>query len=173
MRTLALLAALASAAACGRARELPPRAEMIATVQADVEAMVEALYAGDFESVVAKTHPDVVRASGGAGPTLELLEGAMAPILARNPRVVTFGFPEDPEFVETRHSVYALVPTLSVIEMDGQRVESLNYQFGELDEFTGEWGYVEGSRVTPDNVRQLFRDFPADVELPETDRRLR
>ena len=91
----------------------------------------------------------------------------MAPILERGSRVESLSFPRPPDFIETDREVFAIVPTLMVLERGGQRVESLNYQFGVLDPDSVEWKYVEGSRINAGNVRSLFPSFPSEYDFPE------
>ena len=58
-----------------------------------------------------------------------------------------------------------------IIQVNGQRVESRNFQFGARSVDSKEWTYIEGSRINPENVRQLFPEFPADYKFPEFYRR--
>jgi hypothetical protein len=141
-------------------------------VQADVKAFLEALYAGDFEAVLEHTHPILFAAMGGREAALEAVRAGISPLLEKGLRVESFGFPREPEFVPGGKTLFAIVPTLMVVELNGRRVESLNYQFGILESDVEDWKYVEGSRIDNDNVRLLFPDFPEGFEFPETYRRL-
>ena len=154
-------------AGCTKDRAVPSRQLMAETVQKDVESMVRALYSGDFVTVLDYTHPVILQGVGGRERALAAIEDSMSPMLKRGLRIESFAFPRAPEFVETDRAVFAIVPTLSVLELGGQRVESLNYQFAVLDGDRETWRYVEGSRIKPDNVRLLFPSFPDGHRFPE------
>jgi hypothetical protein len=140
---------------------------MTATVHADVETLMKALYSGDLAAVIDYTHPLIIKGLGGHAKAQSTIEESMAPILERGIQVESLSFPEAPDFIVTDQEVYAIVPTHSVFEIGGKRVESLNFQFGVLNPDTEEWKYAEGSRINADNVRSLFPSFPSDYSFPE------
>lgn len=169
--THVFLALLLFASGCTKKRVLPPRGSLIASVQGDVQSMVRALYEGDLAKVLDFTHPTILKVLGGREQAMALLETSMSPLLERGMRIESLSFPGPPEFIESAGSVFAIVPTLSVMAMGDQRVESLNFQFGVLDASTDSWRYAEGSRINSGNVRSLFPDFPDGYRFPETYRR--
>ncbi len=81
-------------------------------------------------------------------------------------RVESLTFPRAPEFLEGGGRRFAIVPTLSIIYANAQRVESLNFQLGVLEPKSTQWVYVEGSRINKQNVQELFPGFPATYEFP-------
>jgi hypothetical protein len=137
------------------------------TVQRDVESMLRALYAGDVATVVDHTAPVVLEGLGGRERALATIEQSMSAMSKQGLRLESFTFPRPPEFVETDLAVFAVVPTLIVVELRGQRIESLNYQFGVLYRGQERWRYAEGSRIKQDNVRSLFPSFPESYRFPE------
>jgi hypothetical protein len=72
-----------------------------------------------------------------------------------------------PEFLEGGGRRLAIVPTLTIVSANGQRVESLNFQLGVLEAGSTSWKYVEGSRINKENVQVLFPGFPQDYEFPK------
>lgn len=133
--------------------------------------MVRALYAGDVATVIDYTHPVILAGLGGREKAIEVTNEAMSPLMRSGLRIESFTFPRPPEFVEAGPTVFAIVPTLLVLDLGGQRVESLNYQFGVLDTAEGKWRYAEGSRIKSDNVRTFFPSFPDRHRFPETYRK--
>jgi hypothetical protein len=80
--------------------------------------------------------------------------------------------PANPTFARGTHNEFVIVPTKTVLSVDGKRAESLNYQFGAKPTGSADWKYIEGSRVNRGNVFIRFPDFPKDVQFPETYRKL-
>lgn len=135
-------------------------------VQEDVTAIVHALYAGDVDTVLRFTHPTIVQMQGGMQPTRGAIQQAVARLKSAGMRVESLTFPEPPVFLNGPDRRFAVVPTLSVIVANGQRVESLNFQLGVLERDATQWHYVEGSRIDSQKVQTLFPGFPAGYEFP-------
>lgn len=143
----------------------------VAVVQEDVRRIGDALYKGNVERVVDYTYPPIIRMLGGP----EKLEAQLKEVVARTQelgmRIESFTFPEDPTFLTTDRHHFAIVPTLTIMNARGQRVESLNFQFGIRERGSEDWKYLEGSRVNSRLLNALFRDFPSDFKFPEWYRR--
>jgi hypothetical protein len=81
-------------------------------------------------------------------------------------KVESLEFPEPPTFFASEAHDSVFVPTLMVAEMNESRVERLNFQLGIRRRDSGDWTYVEGSRVHQGNIRGLVPDFSEGVEFP-------
>ncbi len=135
-------------------------------VQRDVQTAHRALYSGDVDTVLRYTHPRAIDLLGGASAARQGLMQAVERILKASMKVESLSFPARPEFLEGGGRRFVIVPTLIVMSANGQRLESLNYQFGVLEPGSREWKYLEGSRINKDNVQLLFPGFPASYEFP-------
>lgn len=140
-------------------------------VQTDVEAMARALYAGDVDTVIGFTHPAVLAKLGGVAIAHAAVESAVKQMQQNGTRLESFQFPKPPEFLQVGERWFATVPTLSVIVVGNQRVESLNFQFGVLEPGADGWSYIEGSRVQATDVPLLFPGFPTGHRFPPFYRR--
>lgn len=160
-----LVAALAVDPAPGLSE--PPRD----AVQEDVRRLVQATYAGDVDTVLRLTHPALVRMLGGREAARGKLEESRQLFISDEVTLEAFAFPRPPEFLEGGGRRFAIVPTRSVIGIRGQRIESLNFQFGVLEAGAESWTYLEGSQLNQAIVQSLFPGFPADYVFPERQRR--
>jgi hypothetical protein len=142
-----------------------------ARVQADVNALLHALYAGDVDTVLRYTHPTIVQMQGGMQPTRGAIQQAVSKLTSAGMRLESLTFPEPPEFIEAPGQRFVVVPTLSIIVANGQQVESLNFQLGVLEKDSARWHYVEGSRIDDQKVQTLFPGFPAGYTFPPSYRR--
>jgi hypothetical protein len=154
------------AATAGVAQEAEP-----ARVQADVKALLHALYAGDVDTVLRYTHPTIVQLQGGMQPTRGAIQQAVSKITSAGMRLESLTFPKPPEFIEAPGRRFVVVPTLSIIVANGQQVESLNFQLGVLEKDSSQWQYVEGSHINDQKVKTLFPGFPAGYTFPPFYRR--
>jgi len=135
-------------------------------VQQDVKALIDALYNADVDTVVRYTHPTIIAMQGGLQGTRKAVQDVVLKLKSAGMRVESLTFPKPPEFLEGGGRRFAVVPTLSIISANGQQIESLNFQLGVLEPGSTEWAYVEGSRITKQNVQSLFPGFPATYEFP-------
>jgi len=135
-------------------------------VQADVRTNLNAIYNGDVETVLGFTHPKVIEMMGGQTEAKAVLKTALSKTQTMGMALESLAFPDDSTFLKTDMNHFVIVPTKSIITANGQRVESLNYQFGIRAIGTSKWTYIEGSRINNQNVKTLFPDFPPDFHFP-------
>ncbi len=136
-------------------------------VQEDVRKMVSAVYGADVETVLGYTHPKIIDLLGGRSQAKSALETAFSQFQSLGMKLESMTFPDDPTFLKTDTNHFVMVPTKSIVSANGQRIESLNYQFGIRQIGTTKWKYIEGSRINQQNVTTLFPDFPTDYEFPK------
>lgn len=165
LRTLPLLA-LSGLAACAAAPGPVPE-----LVQRDVRLLLQALYAGDVDTVVAYTHPAVLVTLGGRERVHAAVTDVVRGLQKRGAKLESLTFPRPPEFLQADDRWFAIVPTLAVLVVDGQRFESLNFQFGVLEPDASSWTYIDGSRVEATDVPRLFPGFPSTYRFPAFHRR--
>jgi hypothetical protein len=141
--------------------------EATKTVQTDVLKLLQATDDADVDTVLRYTHPKVIEMLGGEQKTRSLLQTSLKQMRRNGVERESLEFPAAPTFLATTVNHYAIVPTLSILKRGGQRVESLNYQFGIKSVGAEHWTYMEGSRINKQNVKLFFPDFPGDYEFPE------
>ncbi len=140
-------------------------------VQEDARKLSNAVYNADVDTVLGYTHPKIIEMMGGTSQAKSALDAAFSKFQLLGMKLESMTFPKAPTFLKTDVNHFVIVPTKIIISANGQRLESLNYQFGIRRIGTTQWKYVEGSRINKQNVTTLFPDFPADYEFPEFYRR--
>src|SRR5262245_11774978 len=140
--------------------------QTVAPVQQDVIDLSKAVFAGDIDTIVRFTPPAVIELAGGEAALRQTLKVALETITGAGMKLESLSFPSAPTFLEGGGNRFVVVPTLSVTVVNGQRVESLNFQIGSFDKGASRWTYIEGSGVNRENVQLLFPGFPQDFEFP-------
>jgi hypothetical protein len=140
-------------------------------VQTDVSRILSAVYSNDLETVLAYTNPKIIEMMGGKTKATSTLQDALQGIQPAEMSLESLSFPTAPTFLKGDHHEFVIVPTKSIIIARGQRLESLNYQFGVKDSGRTNWTYIEGSRINSTNVIQLFPDFPSNFVFPSFHRK--
>jgi hypothetical protein len=141
------------------------------TVQHEVERIIRAIYSGDIDLVMHSTYPPVIGLMGGPDVARRSLEHIVAQVRKSGMTLESFSFPAAPAFFDAGGTRFVFVPTLSVVAVNGKRFESRNFQLGVLDAGATRWTYVEGSRLTPQNVHTLLPTFPSDRPFPPIQRK--
>jgi hypothetical protein len=134
--------------------------------QQDVRAIYQALYGGDADTLLRFTHPTIVELQGGPAAARQTIDNVIASIQKGKMSVESLTFPSPPTCLRAGGRGFIVVPTMSVLSIAGQRVESLNYQFGVAGDGESSWTYIEGSRVNADTVQILFPGFPKGYKFP-------
>jgi hypothetical protein len=60
-----------------------------------------------------------------------------------------------------------------ILSLEGEQVESWNFQFGILRDGSQGWKYWEGSRINGQVLSSFFPDFPPDYRFPRVSRERR
>lgn len=143
------------------------------TVQRDVRTLMDAVHGGDVDTVLRLTHPRVVELQGGPASARGVIAAALAQLRGLGMKVETFAFTAPPAIVRgADQRTFAIVPTRQIMAFgNGQRVESVNFQFGVREREGAGWTYVEGSRLTPAVLGAWFPDFPPGYTLPAISRK--
>jgi len=139
-------------------------------VQHDVDAIIRAIYRGDLDTVLEFTHPAIIQTLGGKSAARAAMAQTAQQIDRLEMKVESLSFPAQPDFLEGGGRRFVIVPTFMILATKTQRLESRNFQFGVLEPGSPRWTYIEGSRLTKDNVQKLFPGFPPNYEFPPCSR---
>ncbi|HMO18237.1 MAG TPA: hypothetical protein PKA63_12380 [Oligoflexia bacterium] len=141
-------------------------ADKIKKIQEDVKKVSSSVYDNDVETTLFYTHKKIIEMMGGYEVAQKLTSEALAKFSGAGMKVESLEFPSSPQFFKSSLNEFVFVPTLTVISMNGQKIESLNFQLGIRELSSNAWKYVEGSRINKQNVNQFFPDFPVDIDFP-------
>jgi hypothetical protein len=86
----------------------------------------------------------VIALLGGDTKSREILTTISTKLNSVGMKVESLSFPDKPVFIKTAETEFVVVPTLLIIQANGQRLESLNYQFGARSAESNDWRYIEG-----------------------------
>lgn len=138
-------------------------------VQQDVRQIMTATFEGDVDTIVSFTHDHVLGIVDDPELIREAMEGVMAKLHKSGVKLEEFDFTEEPHFLESAQSHFVVVPTRTIMTIDGNRVGAIGYQFGEKKKSETKWKYIEGRRVNEQTVQEMFPEFPSDYQFPESE----
>ena len=149
-----------------------PQSERAVEVQNQVRRLVNAVYTADVETAMSFTHPEIVAMTGGDAAARTALGETFLQIEEAGLQLERIYFPSDPVFLDGEVNEYVVAPTAYFVKSGERTMHSISYQLGSRPKGTEKWVFVEGSRVTPELMDQVFPDFPSDFELPQVRREM-
>ena len=134
-------------------------------VKNDIKALSQATYTNKPETILKYTMPKIIEMMGGE----EKAKITLSTILNKMQYITldSLTFPKEPSFIEGTKYEYVIIPTLSIVSANGQRIESLNFQVGQRLKSTEKWYYIEGSRVNQNTIPIYLPELPKNQKLPE------
>jgi len=141
-------------------------------VQQDIKKLTQAVFSGDVETILGFTHPTVVAMLGGRDAARATLQQSSDQFVNGGVALESLTFPGPPDFIAVEDRRFAIVPILTIMSIDGQRIEIFSFQIGVREPGATDWTYVDGIRINGQNVGTLFPDFPSDYDFPEVHTKL-
>jgi hypothetical protein len=135
-------------------------------IQSAVKRLLDALYAGDTDSILKATPPEVIALMGGEAKARQMLKDAVQGMQASGAKLESVSFPENPTFLKTDLHQFAVVLTKNIIIFNASRFESLHFQIGIKNTGDTNWTFIDGEQAS--NVHKIFQDFPANFQFPPT-----
>jgi hypothetical protein len=140
-------------------------------VKADGLRLQKAALSGDGDTFVELVHPEIIEKFGGPERAKQAIKQAVLALRDAGMRVLVQEISGEPTFFSSDRSDFVLVPTRSVFEVRGVRVEARGYVLGGRPRGERKWVYVEGNEEMPKDVRIYFPDFPDGQEFPPVSKR--
>ncbi|XUY26338.1 hypothetical protein RMR21_012200 [Agrobacterium sp. rho-8.1] len=141
-----------------------------ASLHSQIEQFDVAFKANDFTTITGTVPPKVFQAiADKSGVTVEQLRSALTTqmqMLMMSVKFIDFNMDEKTIVVEQTASgePYVLIPTRTLMERDGKKIEALSHTLGLID--GGQWYLLrvdDGTQI--DILRDVYPDF-AKAELP-------
>src|SRR5262245_35603046 len=131
-------------------------ASMEDTIKAQAEKCAKATVAGDFEGMVAGTHPSVVQMMGGKDKMIATLKESAENMKKEQTGIeaVTVGQPE--QLGKTDKLSYALVPQQLQMKMPGGKLLQDGWLLAVSEDQGKNWRFVDATNLTDENVGQVF-----------------
>jgi len=138
-------------------------------LMAEAKLVSDATLRGDMATVVAATHPAVVRAGGGKERLVELAQRAFSQMSAQGLEPIKLETSEpDCRFSVPAHRL-CFLPKTSTVRMAGKVVKEHSFLVAVRDKQTlGRWMFIDGAaeRRNPGVIRALLPWLPASAVFP-------
>jgi hypothetical protein len=141
-----------------------PNSNEVQQIQSDVKRLLNALYAGDMDSILKTIPLEVIALMGGEAKARQMLKDAVQGMQSSGAKLESVSFPENPTFLKTDVHQFAVVPTKNIIIFNASRFESLHFQIGIKNMGDTNWTFIDGEQAT--NVNKIFPDFPVNFQFP-------
>jgi hypothetical protein len=137
-----------------------------APIRTGAVACANAMERGDFAAILDTSHPKVIQLGGGRENMLRQVQKAMGDMKQQGFIIhsITVGQPTEP--VTANAQAFSTVPTTMKAGLPEIIVTSDSYLLAVSEDRGVTWSYIDGSILTPDLMKQLFPDAPANFQLP-------
>ncbi len=146
--------------------QIPEGSENAERLQADLRTLKDATVAGDVATVIRYMHPKLIEMAGGEQAYAKVFDDTFSGMQEAKV-TISISFPADPQFVQTKERLYAIVPQKVVMTVPAGGIETTSFQLGVLENGNTEWKYLDVSKFDRQMLKELFPDFPEDYTFPE------
>lgn len=139
-------------------------------VQNGVRHYLNSLESGDAAALVDHMHPRYLEQLGDRNQAKENLERNLNMFKAAGMQFAIDEptFYRDPDFLQAGDLEFAVIPYKVVMSAGDESREMTSFQVAVLDKGATNWKYVDMGQQATTKIRELFPEFPADYQFPET-----
>lgn len=134
----------------------------------DANAACKATLDQDFKSLLTYTHPNILKAAGGAEVMEEFLKSTFAEMNAGGFKFEVAETKSVSDIVKEQGEYRCYVENYNVMRMKDKRIISTSYMIGFYNETTKKWTFVEAKEMkNTGSVAMYFPDFKTSMKIPE------
>jgi hypothetical protein len=126
-----------------------------------------ALVKGDYAKVVDLTFPRVVQLGGGREKMIALLKKGVQDMKSRGITFRSAKVETPNQIAKAGRSLIAIVPFTLEMRIPQGKATQKSFLLGISDDDGKSWTFIDGSKLTQENVKMFVPDFPKTVKLPE------
>jgi hypothetical protein len=163
-RTIVAFSVLSLASATcvpgARASELTDR------IRAEAQRGAEALLRGDYDVLIAMTHPRVVEEMGGQEAAAQAVAASIAEMKEGGVTLESVVTEEPGEPVSSGALVAVLVPQKKVLRTPKGRYRTTGHLLAVSEDGGAKWTFIDSSSLTPATLAQYFPTLGDLIKLP-------
>ncbi|WP_046755277.1 hypothetical protein [Kordia jejudonensis] len=134
----------------------------------DAQAACDATLKEDFKTLLTYTHPNILKAAGGAEVMEEYLISTFNQMKAGGFAYQVAETKAVSDIVKEQGEYRCYVENYNVMTMNDKRIISTSYMLGFYNETTKKWSFVEAKEMKPNGtIISYFPDFKTSLKIPE------
>ncbi|PTX60490.1 hypothetical protein C8N46_106134 [Kordia periserrulae] len=134
----------------------------------DAMAACKATLEQDFETLLTYTHPNILKAAGGADVMVEFLKSTFDQMKAEGFKFEIAQTKSVSDVVKEQGEYRCYVENYNVMKMKDMRIFSTSYMIGFYNETTKKWTFVEAKEMkNTGSVATYFPNFKTEMNIPE------
>jgi hypothetical protein len=129
---------------------------------------------GDYDGIVAATHPSLIEQAGGEESFRKALEDAVAMLQSGKIKMGDDQLGAPSGLHDAADEWVCFVPKRNIIEVDGRKIRSQGFYVAVKKKEDGAWRFLDGAgmRNNPEMLWTLLPDLPRGVEIPPVKREI-
>lgn len=139
-----------------------------ANAMKDAQAACNATLKEDFKTLLDYTHPNIVKAAGGAEVMVEYLKSTFTQMKANGFAYEVAETKAVSDVVKEQGEYRCYVENYNVMKMNGKRITSTSYMLGFYNDTAKRWMFVEAKEMkSTGSIIAYFPDFKTSMKIPE------
>lgn len=143
-------------------------AEEVTSLHDEINHMMERFEAGDAQALIDRTHPSLMKLSGGKEQFEKTIRDAVKGLLQMNIQFLESDLGVPTELYQVGEEELCFVPRVSVMQIDGKRAKSTSFMISVRRIGSTEWKFLDGSglRKNPQLLKMLFPEIDPSIVWP-------
>ncbi|MEM6684161.1 MAG: hypothetical protein AAF617_00085 [Bacteroidota bacterium] len=134
----------------------------------DATSACEATLREDFKTLITYTHPNIIKAAGGAVVMEEFIKSTFNQMKAEGFTYEVAKTKSVSEVVKEQGEFRCYVENYNVMRMKDKRITATTYMLGFYNETAKKWTFVEAKEMKNEGKMILyFPDFKTNLNIPE------
>ena len=131
----------------------------------------KAMLAKDHEMFVGLLHPEMIKAAGGRERMIQMIKAEDAKNDAAGVVIESLDFSASDAMHTGSEFRLTFVTSTLVAKIGATRIQSKSFYVAFSPLRSEPWYLLDGTRLTMQQFRQVFRGFPAELQLPTIEKK--
>lgn len=140
--------------------------ELTDRIRAEAQRGADALIRGDYETLIAMTHPRVVAEMGGHDAAVGTVAQSIAALKAQGITLESGVIETPSEPVAVGALVAVIVPQTKVLRTPTGRFRSHGHLLAVSEDGGARWSFIDSGTLTPANLAEYFPALVGLITLP-------
>jgi hypothetical protein len=136
------------------------------TAQIEAQRMMSAFLKGDLEAFAGYTHSNVIKMNGGKHQMLDLLKKGLGEMKKQRVSFESAQVQRPAQVVHAGKELHTVLPMNLVMRKPEGRFLVRSFLIGVSPDAGKTWSFVDGARITAENVHKVLPDFNDRLRLP-------
>ena len=139
----------------------------VSNIKRGAEAIVKALFAGDFETVLKYTYPEVLKGVGQKDFVVETLKKSIVEMKDQGITFKNATIGQPGEIIKAKNKIFSIIPQDLFLNVNGKTLYNKASMLAISLDNGVNWYFIDGSGLTDEMIHELFPEANHKLILPK------